>query len=305
MKIKTHLLNLAVLIAFAVAVEYWLGWGKLLSAWTLLPLALLLSAAAAQILSYGVRAARVYWAEKEIPRGRYADCLRLLLINNAVNILLPMRAGEASFPILMHRWFGVDPARATGTLLWLRLLDLHVLAAIGVVCAGSGWLHAATGLTLVLAALAVLLPIAMFALRDPLLRWLTPRSGRVAQVGARLLHGMPARVANLLTDLALTWIAWCIKLAALAAVFAALSGLPLALAALGVIGGDLSTVLPLHTPGGFGSYEAGVLALIAPGEELNAALAAAAVNLHLFVLAIALSAGALAWMTAPPRLRDN
>lgn len=305
MKIKARLLNLAVLIAFAVAVEYWLGWRDLLRAWSLLPLALVTGAAAAQILSYGVRAARIYWAEAAIPRGRYLDCLRLLLINNTFNILLPMRAGEASFPILMRRWFGVDAARATGTLLWLRLLDLHVLAAIGVMCAGSGWLNAATDLTRVLAALVVLLPVAVFALQGPAQRWLSPRRGRIPQLGLRLLHGMPERVANLLTDLALTWIAWSIKLAALAAVFAALSGLPAALAVLGVIGGDLSTVLPLHTPGGLGSYEAGVLALIAPAAGVTAALAAAAINLHLFVLAIALCAGALAWMTAPPPLRDN
>ncbi len=303
--IKTRLLNLTVLIAFVAAVEYWLGWGTLLASWTLLPPTLVVSAASAHIASYGVRAARIYWAESAIPRGRYLDCLRLLLINNSINILLPMRAGEASFPILMRRWFGVDAARATGTLLWLRLLDLHVLAAIGVVCAGHGWLIAATELTLVLAGLAVLLPVAVFALRAPLQSRLARRTDRLSLIGARLLGGMPARTPLLLKDLALTWTAWIIKLAALASVFAALSGLPATLATLGVIGGDLSTVLPLHTPGGFGSYEAGVLALVAPAEGLNATLAAAAVNLHLFVLALALGAGGLAWMTAPPRLRDN
>ncbi len=305
MKVKARLLNLLVLIVFAVAVEHWLGWVKLLSAWTLLPLTLLSAAALAHVASYGVRAARIYWADREIPRGRYPDCLRLLLINNVINILVPMRAGEASFPLLMRRWFGVDAARATGTLLWLRLLDLHVLAAIGVVCAGQGWLRSATELSLVLAALAVLLPLLVFAARAPLQRRLATRSGRVAQIGARLLGGMPTQLRWLLTDLALSWTAWIIKLTALASVFAALSGLSLSLAALGVIGGDLSTVLPLHTPGGFGSYEAGVLALVAPANGLDASLAAAAVNLHLFVFALALIVGAFAWMTAPPRLRDN
>lgn len=305
MNTKARLLNLAVLIAFAAAVEHWLGWGKLLSAWSLLPPVLLVSSAAAQIASYGVRAARIYWADREIPRGRYADCLRLLLINNLVNILLPMRAGEASFPILMRRWFGVDAARATGTLLWLRLLDLHVLAAIGVVCAGHGWLKTANELMLILAAFAVLMPLAVFALRAPLHAYLARRTGRFSQIGARLLTGMPARAPLLFTDLALTWTAWIIKLTALTCVFAALSNLPLALAALGVIGGDLSTVLPLHAPGGFGSYEAGVLALVAPANGLNASLAAAAVNLHLFVFTLALIAGMLAWMTTSARLRDN
>src|SRR5579859_2151407 len=136
------LLNALVLGLFIWAVEHYWGWGKLLAPWRNLELAVLLLAVCGMLLSYVVRALRIYLAERDIPRGQYLACLRLILINNVVNLLLPARSGEASFPILMKRWFGIDPARATGTLIWLRLLDLHVLATIGAACAAGGWLGA-------------------------------------------------------------------------------------------------------------------------------------------------------------------
>ncbi len=98
----------------------------------------------------------------------------------------------------------------------------------------------------------------------------------------------------------LTWSAWLIKLAALTVVYALLADLHPATALLGVIGGDLSTVLPLHTPGGFGTYEAGVMALASPLAPPTSALLAAAVSLHVLVLGIALLAGAAAWLAPQP-----
>jgi hypothetical protein len=59
-----------------------------------------------------------------------------------------------------------------------------------------------------------------------------------------------------------------------------------------MIGGELGSVLPVHGVAGMGTYEAGVMAGLAPqGVALTAALAAA-VNLHLFILgATVLGAG--------------
>ena len=91
------------------------------------------------------------------------------------------------------------------------------------------------------------------------------------------------------------------KLAALGIVLGLLAKVSPLAGTLGAIGGDLSTVLPLHAPGGFGTYEAGAMALLAPasGAADLGPLLAAAVNLHLLVLTTALIAGALAWLAAP------
>jgi Uncharacterised protein family (UPF0104). len=292
-------LNLLVLAAFVAAVQHWWGWGRLFAPWRVLdPLDVAL-AVAGLLLSYGLRALRIYWAERDIPRGRMVSCLRLVLLNNSFNLLLPMRSGEASFPLLMRRWFGVDLGRATGILVWLRLLDLHVLAAIGVICAARGWLSADQGLddlALVLAAVAVAAPPLLFAGRRGLARRLAGRRGRVSGLLHRLLAGLPEHPSGLLRDLLMTWCGWGVKLAALGWVLSHLAHLPSALGVLGAIGGDLSTVLPIHSPGGFGTYEAGVLALLAPARAPTPELLAAAVNLHLLVLTTALASGALAWL---------
>ena len=135
-------------------------------------------------------------------------------------------------------------------------------------------------------------------------RLLAGRENGGARLLRRLLGGVPQRSAQVGLDLLLSWSAWSIKLAALAAVFALLAGLPAAQALLGAIGGDLSTVLPIHTPGGFGTYEAGVIALVSPFAAPSPALLAAAVNLHLLVLGVALAAGALAWLGSRDPVRQ-
>lgn len=293
------LLNLVVLAAFAAAVEHWWGWGRLLTPWRQIALPTLALAVLGMLASYGLRALRIYLAERDIPRGQYLNCLRLILINNALNLILPARSGEASFPILMQRWFRIDAARATGTLVWLRLLDLQVLATIAAVCAAAGWLgpgSAASTLARAAALLAALAPLLLFLVRRPLAQRLAGHDSRVAQLAARLLGGLPQRFGGLLLDLALTWSAWGVKLLALAWVLSQLAGIDTVSGLLGAIGGDLSTVLPVHAPGGFGTYEAGVMALLATVAAPSGTLLAAAVNLHLLLLTTALLAGAVAWL---------
>ena len=297
-------LNVAVLGLFAAAVEHYWGWSRLLAPWRQIAPATLALAIAGMLASYALRGSRIYLAEAQIPRGAWFACLRLILINNALNLILPARAGEASFPVLMRRWFGIDLTQATGTLIWLRLLDLQVLATIAAVCVASGQLletQALSTLAWLGAGLAATAPLLLFSLRGRLQRLFSARSGKLAGLAAKALSGVPATAGTLLLDLALTWAAWSVKLAALGVVLSLLAGVTPGTGMLGAIGGDLSTVLPLHAPGGFGTYEAGVMALLAPsaaGTGLGVLLAAA-VNLHLLVLTTALIAGALAWLAGP------
>ena len=307
-RVVAPLLNFAVLGLFAAAVEHFWGWGRLLAPWSQIAPTTLLLAIAGMLASYALRGTRIYLAEAQIPRGAWFACLRLILINNALNLILPARAGELSFPVLMRRWFGIDMTQAAGTLVWLRLLDLQVLATVAAACAASGWLVRVQGLSTLAwlaAGLAGFAPLLLFALRAPLQRGLARQQGKLAGFATRALAGLPHRASGLALDLTLTWSAWSVKLLALGVVLGLLADLTPVLGTLGAIGGDLSTVLPLHAPGGFGTYEAGVMALLAPASsapELGPLLAAA-VNLHLLVLTTALIAGALAWL-ATPRRRD-
>lgn len=297
-------LNLVVLVTFVWAVQHYWGWGRLFAPWRHLAPAIIGLAILGMLLSYVLRATRVYLAERDIPRGQLGQSLRLILVSNVFNLLLPMRSGEASFPILMRRWFGTDVRHATGTLIWLRVLDLHVLAAVGVVCAANGWLgksSIAADWAPLIALLCVIAPIAAYVTRTRVTQWLEHRSNRISTLLVKAAESLPRTTGGLLRDLALTWLAWGVKLASLGYIFAKLAGLSAPLGVLGAIGGDLSTVLPIHAPGGFGTYEAGVLVLVAPGHGPSAHLLAAAVDLHLLVLTTALVAGAVAWLVPGPR----
>ena len=69
-RVFTIVLNLAVLAAFAWAVQHYWGWSRLLAPWGELPAGPLVLAVAGLLASYCVRALRIYLAERDIPRGR-------------------------------------------------------------------------------------------------------------------------------------------------------------------------------------------------------------------------------------------
>jgi uncharacterized membrane protein YbhN (UPF0104 family) len=298
-----RVLGVLVLVVFAWAVHHYWGWQRLFAPWRSVPPGLVALVVLAQLGSYSVRAYRIYHAEPQIPRGRWPDCLRLILLNNITNLLLPARTGEASFPLLLSRWFGVNAAKGAGTLFWLRLLDLGVLAVLALAVLGPTVLPGApVELTIALCAIGVFAPLLALPVHAHTGRLLAGRNGRIAGLLRKLMDGVPAHARQVFIDIGLSWTAWSLKLAALAVVFSVLAGLPLPAALMGAIGGDLSTVLPIHAPGGFGTYEAGVVALVASVHSYGPELLAAAVNLHLLVLGIALLAGAYAWLSQPRRM---
>jgi len=98
-----------------------------------------------------------------------------------------------------------------------------------------------------IAPLAILAPTVIFALRRPIAAFFLRRQGKLAKLGHQLLAGLPADASGLARDLGMTWVSWSIKLLALGWLLSRLAGIDLAQGVLGAIGGDLSTVLPIHT----------------------------------------------------------
>ena len=96
-----------------------------------------------------------------------------------------------------------------------------------------------------------------------------------------------------------------IKLAVFAWILGLFASMGTVAAWVGVIAGDLTSVLPLHGVAGAGTYEAGVVAALLPfGIDAKIALQAA-VNLHLFILGSTLLAGLLSLGLPARRPADN
>lgn len=288
------LVGAAILAGFAVFVEHYVGWVRLLAPWREVALPAIALAALLTFASYGLRAIRFYDYFRPDMRGRFALCTKLMLQHNLLNNLLPMRSGELSFPVLMSRYFAVPPRRSLPALLWFRVMDLHALG-VAALLAVHGWSAA-----LVTAALIAWLPLPwlLFHFSTRAQAWLggSQPGSRARRFATDLLRGLPQDGAAFARAWAWTLINWLVKLLAFAWVLRLFADIGWPAAGMGAIGGDLTSVLPVHGIAGAGTYEAGVVAGLLPyGVAADTALAAA-VNLHLFLLGTTLAGGAVSLM---------
>lgn len=290
---RGHLIGLLILAVLVAAVEWLFGWGTLLAPWQKLPAADIALALALTFASYWARAQRQYDYFQARMRGAYLTGVRLMLEHNLLNNLLPMRAGELSFPVLMARYFAVPPAQSLPALLLFRMLDLHTLAALALLAAGHFWLPAWAVLALALPWLA--LPWLLYRGQRSLQLHLEARPGGAARaLLRRLLEGLPQTAPAFRRAWAWTVVNWVVKLGVFAWMLRLFAELPLAAAWIGAIGGDLTSVLPFHAVAGAGTYEAGIAGGVMLFDVPLGAALPAAINLHLFVLGSALAGGLLA-----------
>lgn len=294
---RDWLIGGALLLGLLVAVEWLLGWRELLAPWRSVPAWLLLTAFLLTALSYLLRAVRVRDYFHDVVGGRFATVLRMSVLHTTANNLLPMRAGEVVFPWLMRRYFGHGFLTSGVSLLWIRLLDLHSLVLGGMVVLWlyqPAWWWPAVGLLWL-----ALVPAGLLLRRAP-----RPRALEAGRVGRALLFILDAAPsdARLLAWLYLwTLLSWGAKLLGFALVLGYFVDAPLWQVLAGVLGAELSSVLPFHGVAGAGSYElAGMAALVPLGVAVEDALAGA-VNLHLFLLGTTLVLGALALLLPPGR----
>jgi uncharacterized membrane protein YbhN (UPF0104 family) len=284
-----RLASLLLFAAFVVLVQHWVGWGQLMKPWRVVPLWTLAPALALVAASIVMRALRVHDHFRDRTRGAFGTTLRITLQHNLLNNLLPARAGELSFPLLMARRFGIPLQRTLPALLWFRLLDVLVLGGGAALVAGGFWVGPGVSIPLGIALLAA--PWVLFRAQAALRRRL-PQRGRAARLVHRVLEGLPAGERDFWVAWGWTGANWLAKLAAFAWVLRLFVDTPARVAALATVLGDATSVLPVHGLAGAGTYEAGVVAGLATGGVPPAAGLGAAVNLHLFLIGTTLLGGA-------------
>lgn len=290
---RDWLIGAALLAAVIIAVDRTVGWRELLAPWaTLSPLVLggafLLSA-----ISYFLRAVRVseYFAPQL--NGRFSAVLRLTVLHNTANNLLPMRSGEMVFPWLMRRYFGHGFMAAGASLVWIRLMDLHFLGLLGLLIL---WLREPFWLWPVAAvAWLGLLPLTGLAPRLHLAP-ATANEGRLRRAVRFIAAAGPGDAWRITRLYVWTALVWGLKFVAFATILHHFVPVAFWRVMAGVMGAELSTVLPFHGIAGSGSYELATVAAMVPfGVGAEQALAGA-VNLHLFLLGTTLLLGLSAFL---------
>lgn len=289
---RITLLTLAVVLLYVLFIQWFWGWPTILAGWQAVGLPTILAALLLLVGTYVIRAHRMHDYFPRETKGRFLRLFRVTQVHNLLNIMLPFRAGETSFPILMRSEFAVPLAHGTAALLVLRLLDLHALlaaAGLGLVAGSSRPYIAAT-----LWALFLLLPLLLFPFKRPLMEAVRGRaSGKLARIAAEIDNGLPADTSAFIRAWLLTVLNWGVKVLVLAWVLGLMGVLPVTAMFGGAVGGELSSVLPVHAPAGVGTYPAGITAGAAAfGAGRDSAnldlLAKASINAHLLIVVSAL-----------------
>jgi uncharacterized membrane protein YbhN (UPF0104 family) len=187
----------------------------------------------------------------------------------------------------------------------MRLLDLHaLLAAAGI---GLALVSPYRVLAWVAWVAFLLLPAAGFVLRRPLIKFAAKALPKKAQTLVHELErGLPVDAGAFARAWLTTVVNWLVKVAVLAWALRLMNVTPLSASFGGALGGELSSVLPVHAPGGVGTYPAGItagaMAFGAPGQKAALDnLAQASVNAHLLIVVSALTGTALALLASRKR----
>jgi len=295
----SYLIGIIIFLTFVIGIEYYIGWRILLTPWRQVSWQALAITCSLVFFSYLVRAVRIYSYFLPETHGGFIACLKLTLLHNFFNNLLPMRTGEVSFPMLMTRYFAISITRSVAALVWLRLLDLHTLSSVGLLMLGQLWLD--WRLNIIFNLLWLALPYAIFI---GIQRGI-PSSWKLSPRLTQIIAALPQTHASFWQMWLWTGLNWGVKIAVFAWILQLFAPLTFVVACLGALGGELTSVLPVHGVAGAGTYAAGVVAGLLPfGLSAREALQAA-VNLHLFFLSLSIIGGLMGLLLKTPKIAQT
>ena len=292
--------SLALFVGLVMLVQHYYGWAELLAPWRYLSGISLLIALALVGVSHLLRAARVYDYFRTDTNGQLHRCLKVVLHHNFLNNLLPMRSGELSFPLFMSRYLEIPVQRSVPALAWFRFLDLHTIIGLAVLVTAQ-YFFSSWWLPLILLLLWLGFPFLMIHLTRKLETALSGPRGKLISRVRKMLSGLPQTRDIFYRSWFWTIINWIVKLSVLAWLMGQFGEVPFHAAWVGATVGDLTSILPFHGIAGACTYEAGVVAGLAPYGLTPESALPLAVNLHLFILASSALFGLIAWLI-PTRL---
>ncbi|MCY0966570.1 lysylphosphatidylglycerol synthase transmembrane domain-containing protein [Parathalassolituus penaei] len=271
-----------------LAVLLWLvettwGWGAVIQSWESIPPSAVAIAMLLMLASYLLRALRFYDFFYSNCRGHFLRLTRITVLHNFFNNLMPMRSGEAAFPMLMKSHFNSPLRHTIPALLWLRLLDLYALLVLAGISlqAHMGW---SPEIRIGLGIVAVLIPLLILPVQNRINLFLKQHPSPKLNKAVELMSALPASPWPLVRALLWTFVNWALKVAVFSWLLQQFIPISFYQAWIGASTGELSSVLPVNGVAGAGTYEAGIVAGLLPWKIAATDALAAAVNLHLFVL---------------------
>jgi len=276
-KLAAGVLITAVLIVW---VQLTVGWHSVLELFARITPADLALVAAGIVFSHVLRAVRLIICYRARSTN-VLDTAAIGFVHNCLNFLLPMRLGELALPLLSKSNLGVRFRDSTVTLVFIRLLDIHVLLVLVMFFAGGAlidgyffWLSIACLAGLPLA----LLTQRYWTSRLPLLRDLPD------------ITGSPR---YWVTNYILTTAVWLAKLGALSYLALQLSTIELEHAWVAITLADASSISPITGLANAGTFEAAfVVPLWLLGYDHEMTLSVA-VTLHMVLGLVSLAMGSL------------
>ena len=265
-------------------VDLVVGWRSVWESLGLAPLSVLLQCGGLYALSHLLRAWRIHFFKAASLGVGFGLTLKLSLLHQSFNNLLPMRLGEASYPLLMRRYADISLVDATMDLIWLRLLDLLVMAGIAILFL-LGFVNGS--LAMLVAALFMLTGCFLLAMVAGKNTWQTESdepSGFIRSGLRAFSQRGPSSGASVWLLFTATATAWALKIFALLLFAAVTSDLHWLTVWGGVIAGEASSLLPVHGIAGAGTYEAAFVAGAYVGGESLEQMLLTAVNLHIFIV---------------------
>lgn len=240
-----------------------------------------------------------------VPLGRDAA----VFTSGLLMVVTPAKVGEVWKAFALQETDGIPVSRTLGAVALDRITDVLALAALALLSA------AALGVAPWLAGLAVL----AFAAGVALLRWRRPWLALLSRLEARkpgtrvvaFLHALYLDTASLLSvgtlgaSSALALAAWALEGAALWLILGALGEHHGALWAVGVFAaGSLAGGLSI-LPGGVGTAEAGMVALLVAGGVPSATAFAATLLVRLLTLGFGAALGGVCYLAWTLRRRGH
>ncbi|WP_016954046.1 lysylphosphatidylglycerol synthase transmembrane domain-containing protein [Catenovulum agarivorans] len=271
----------SIFIAVIYGIELYIGWKSVFAQWQNVSPSQLVLLTLVTFASYWLRAWRVYCYFGQKTQHPFSPYIRINLLHNALNNFLPMRLGEASFPLFMKQSFAFPLLKSTAGLLVIRLMDLHWLLVLLVVIASQQISQHALWLLIPLILVPLMLPNCWDYLHKVAPEKIKQKLIQITE-HAELTPKFLARIYLL------TVLIWLVKLSALCLILQFFIPLPSAQALFAVISADLSSILPIHGIAGSGTFEAAILAALLPLGINQQQVLSAAINLHIYVLVVTL-----------------